>query len=207
MTTSRDPSPQAGATRDWTWEPQRLSALATPEDTARGLFFNSMLEAVRSLGDAAALARCQEVLGGQGYMAFFNYPVTQLLRLTGAAVEGLSGRYGGPENAARMLGRRATEDFMSSAVGNAVRMMAGKDLKLFLSSVQAVYRMGAAYGERKVEWCGPTSGQLHMRRNFLPVAYHEGVLEQFLTRFAVRNVTVRGQWTAPLDSLYDFSWE
>lgn len=184
-----------------------MSELATPQDTARGLFFNSMLEAVRGLGDEAALARCQAELGGQGFMAFFNYPIPQLLRLTGSALEALSGRYGGPENAARMLGRRATEDFMSSAVGNAIRMVAGKDLKRFLSGVQAVYRMAASYGERKVEWYGPTQGQLHMRRNFLPVAYHEGVLEQLFTHYAVRNVKVRGQQTAPLDSVYDFSWE
>jgi uncharacterized protein (TIGR02265 family) len=207
MSTSRDPSPQAGAPRDWAWEPRRLSELATPQDTTRGLFFNSLLESVRTLGDEAALARCQEALGGQGYVAFFNYPVAQLLRLCGTAVEELSGRHGGPGNAARMLGRRATADFLSSAVGNAVRMMAGKDLKLFMSGVQTIYRMAASYGERKVEWRGPTSGHLLMRRNFLPVEYHEGVLEQLLTHFAVRNVKVRGQQTAPLDSVYDFSWE
>lgn len=207
MNTSRDPSPQAGAPRDWTWEPQRLSTLATPQDTTRGLFFNSMLESVRSLGDAVALARCQEALGGQSYVAFFNYPITQLLRLAGTAVQELSGRYGGPENAARMLGRRATADFLSSAVGNAVRMMAGTDIKLFLSGVQTVYRMAASYGERKVEWYGPASGHLLMRRNFLPVEYHEGVLEQLFTHYTVKNVKVRGQQTAPLDSVYEFSWE
>lgn len=207
MSTSRDPSPPADVPRDWTWEPRKLGELATPEDTARGLFFNSMLESVRALGDEAAMARCQEVLGGHNPVAFFNYPITQLVRLSGAAVAELSDRYGGPGNAARMLGRRATADFLSSAVGNAVRMMAGKDIKLFMSSVQTIYRMAASYGERRVEWYGPTRGQLVMRRNFMPVEYHEGVLEELFARYAVKNVTVRGRRTAPLDSVYDFSWE
>jgi uncharacterized protein (TIGR02265 family) len=207
MSTSRAPSPQAGEPRDWTWELRQRGELATPQDTARGLFFNSMLEAVRALGDEAALARCQEVLGGQSHVAFFNYPVTQLVRLSGVAMEELSGRCGGPGNAARALGRKATADFLRSAVGNAVRMMAGKDIKLFMSGVQTVYRMAASYGERKVEWNGPTSGVLIMRRSFLPVEYHEGVLEELFTHYAVKNVKVRGRETAPLDSVYDFSWE
>ena len=181
--------------------------LATPQDTARGLFFNSMLEAVRTLGDEAALARCQQVLGGQGFVGFYNYPVAQLVRLGEAAVRELSGRYGGPEEAARALGRKATADFLHSPVGNVVRLMAGNDLRRFLSGVQAIYRMAANYGERTVTWQGPRSGQLLIRRSFLPVEYHEGVLEALLTEYGLKNVKVRGQRVAPLDGTYDFSWE
>lgn len=181
--------------------------LAPPQDTTRGLFFNSMLDAVRTLGDEAALARCQQVLGGQNFVGLYNYPVAQLVQLSEAAVHELSGRYGGPEEAARALGRRAMADFLRSTVGNAVRLMAGKDIRLFLSGVQSVYRMAANYGERTVTWHGPRSGQLLIRRSFLPVAYHEGVLEAFFTGYGLRNVKVRGQQVAPLDGTYDFSWE
>ncbi|WP_158502205.1 DUF2378 family protein [Vitiosangium sp. GDMCC 1.1324] len=207
MSTRRDPSQQAGATRDWERDLQHRSELATPQDTARGLFFNSVLESVRALGDATSVARCQDALGGQTFVAFFNYPVAQLLRLTQVAMRELSGWYGGPENAARALGRKATADFMRSAVGNAVRMMAGKDVKLFMNSVQSVYRMAAGHGERLVEWHGPRRGHLCVRRNFMPVAYHEGVLEELLARYELKDVKVQGWQTAPLDSEYDFTWE
>lgn len=205
------PSPEArmedGAPGGWEWELERRGELATPQDTARGLFFNSMLEAVRTLGDEAALARCQQVLGGQRFVGFFNYPVAQLVRLSGAATRELSGRYGGPEKAARALGRKAMVDFLASSVGNAVRVMARKDIRLFLGSVQTVYRMAASYGERTVTWNGPRSGQLLIRRSFLPVEYHEGVWEELLTQYGMKNVKVRGQRESPLDGTYDFSWE
>lgn len=207
MNTSREVPTEGGAPLDWARELEQRSLLATPQDSARGMFFNSMLESVRVLGDEAALARCQEVLGGQSFMAFFNYPMTQLLRLTGAAMRELSGRYGGPENAARALGRKAAAEFLTSTVGNAVRMMSGRDIKLFLGSVQTIYRMGTSHGERKVEWLGPRSGLLTVRRNFMPVPYHEGVLEELFSRYGLKNVKVSGRQTAPLDSTYDFSWE
>lgn len=207
MSTSHEARREEGTPGGWQQELERHSELATPQDTARGLFFNSMLEAVRTLGDEAALARCQQVLGGQSFVGFFNYPVAQLVRLSGAAMRELSGRYGGPEQAARALGRKATADFLASPVGNAVRLMAGKDIKLFLGSVQTIYRMATSYGERTVTWYGPASGNLLIRRSFLPVEYHEGVLEERLSQYGLKNVKVRGQRMSPLDGTYDFSWE
>ncbi|MCY1074595.1 TIGR02265 family protein [Archangium lansingense] len=191
----------------WDEEMERRCELATPQDTARGLFFTSILEAVRALGDEAALARCQQVLGGQNFVGFFNYPIEQLVRLSGVATRELSGRYGGPDKAARALGRKAMVDFLASAVGNAVRVVAGKDIRLFLGSVQTIYRMAASYGERTVTWNGPRSGRLLIRRSFLPVEYHEGVLEELFTLYGVKDVKVRGQRESPLDGAYDFSWE
>jgi len=207
MSTSDEARGVEGTPGAWERELERRGELATPQDTTRGLFFNSMLEAVRALGDEAALARCQRVLGGQGFVGFYNYPVAQLVLLSGAAIRELSGRYGGPEQAARALGRKATADFLASPVGNAVRLMAGKDIKLFLGGVQTVYRMATSYGERTVTWYGPRNGQLLIRRSFLPMEYHEGVLEELLARYGVKNVKVRGQRLSPLDGTYDFSWE
>ncbi|WNG44254.1 DUF2378 family protein [Archangium minus] len=207
MSTSREANMETGATRDWAWELRKNSQLATPQDTARGLFFTSMLDSIRGLGNEVAVARCQEVLGGHTFVPFFSYPIPLLVRLTEAAMRELSGQYGGPENAARALGRKATADFMASAVGNAVRLMAGKDIKLLTGSVQTLYRMATSYGERRLEWLGEKSGRLLMRRTFLPVPYHEGVVEGLVTQYGARNVKVRGQQTAPLDSEYDFSWE
>ncbi|QRK12764.1 DUF2378 family protein [Archangium violaceum] len=198
---------EAGATRDWARELHESSLLATPQDTVRGLFFTSMLDSIRGLGNEVAVARCQEALEGHTFVPFFSYPTPLLVRLTGVAMRELSGQYGGPENAVRALGRKATADFMASAVGNTVRLVAGKDIKLLTGSVQTLYRMTSSYGERRLEWPGEKSGRLIMRRTFLPVPYHEGVVEGLVTQYGARNVRVRGRQTAPLDSVYDFSWE
>jgi uncharacterized protein (TIGR02265 family) len=206
MSTSLEARTEERAPHDWVRELEQRCALATPEETARGLFFNSMLEAVRVLGDEAAVARCREVLGGQTFVTFFNYPITQLVRLSGAAMHELSARYGGPENAARALGRKATADFLLSPVGNAVRVLAGKDIKLFMGNMQAIYRLTANYGERTVVWLGPRNGRLIIQRSFMPPQYHEGMLEELLTQYGLKGVKVSGQQTAPLDGTYDFTW-
>lgn len=207
MSTSREAALAGIPLPDWGGELELRTALATEQDTARGLFLTSVLDSVQALGDEAALKRCREVLGTQQVVAFFNYPVILLMRLTAAAMRELSGRYGGPEEALRMLGRKAAQDFVTSPVGNAVRVVAGKDIKQFLSGVQTLYRMTASYGERTVTWQGPKAGRLTLRRTFLPPPYHEGVLLLMLERLGARNARVKGQQTAPLDSAYDFTWE
>ncbi|WP_257452146.1 DUF2378 family protein [Archangium lipolyticum] len=207
MSTSSEASRQGGAPSDWAWELKQRAELATPRDTARGLFFTSMLESVRTLGNETALARCLEVLEGQQLVPFFNYPIPLLLRLTVTAAEELSVQYGGPEEALRAMGRKATRDFMSSAMGNAVRLLAGGDIKQMLVSMQTLYRMTASYGERRVEWVGPTRGRVIMRHCYMPVAYHEGVLQESMEYLGAKAVRVRGQRMAPLDSTFEFSWE
>jgi uncharacterized protein (TIGR02265 family) len=207
MSTSREAMLEEAAPHDWVRELEQRTALATPEDTTRGLFLTSILDSVQALGDEVALERCREALGGQRPLTFFNYPVTLLLRLTMAAMRELSARYRSPEEALRMLGRKATEDFLTSPVGNAVRLMAGTDIKQFMSGVQTVYRMTASYGERSVVWLGPKVGRLSIRRSFLPPPYHEGVLQEMLERLGAKSVKVEGHRTAPLDGMYDFSWE
>jgi uncharacterized protein (TIGR02265 family) len=207
MSMSREATLGSGTPRDWIWELEQRAALATPQDTTRGLFFTSILDSVRALGDEAALARCLEVLGGQQFMTFFNYPIILLMRLTATAVRELGVRYGGPEEALRMLGRKATKDFMASAVGNAVRLMAGKDIKRFMCNVQTIYKMTASYGQRSVVWLGPKAGRLLIHRSFMPPPYHEGVLQETLKRMGAKGVKVECRQTAPLDSTYDFSWE
>lgn len=207
MSMSHEAARAGAAPPDWVEELELRTALATEQDTARGLFLTSVLSSVQALGDEGALERCRQVLGTQQVVAFFNYPVVLLMRLTAAATRELSGRYGGPEEALRMLGRKGAEDFVTSPVGHALRVVIGKDIKQFMSSVQTIYRMTTSYGERTVTWQGPRAGRLTIRRNFLPPPYTEGVLQVMLERLGARSVRVKGYLTAPLDSAYDFSWE
>ncbi|HZI03702.1 MAG TPA: DUF2378 family protein, partial [Archangium sp.] len=173
----------------------------------RGLFLNRTLEAVRALGDEAAVARCQAVLGQQRLMDFVNYPVTLLIRLTMAAVRELSARHGGAEQVLRMLGQKAAVGLMSSAVGSAMCAQSGPGTDHISASLQAIYKVTSNYGERSMEWMGPKHGRLTMRRSFLPMPYHEGAMVEVLERLGARNVRVRGGVLGPLDSEYEFSWE
>ena len=192
---------------DWERTLEQFMELATSQDTARGLFLNRTLEAVRALGDEAAMARCQAVLGQQRLMDFVNYPVTLLLRLTMAAVRELSVRHGGSEQVLRMLGQKAAVGLMSSAVGSAMCAQAGPGSDHISASLQAIYKVTSNYGERSMEWMGPKHGRLTMRRSFLPMPYHEGAMVEVLERLGARNVRVRGGVLGPLDSEYEFSWE
>lgn len=192
---------------DWERALEQMMELATSQDTARGLFLNRTLEAVRSLGDETALARCQAVLGQQRLMDFVNYPVTLLIRLTMAAVRELSARHGSEEQVLRMLGQKAAVGLMSSAVGSAMSTQAGNGAEHIASSLQAIYKVTSNYGERSMEWLGPKHGRLIMRRSFLPMPYHEGAMVEVLERLGARNVRVQGGVLGPLDSEYDFSWE
>jgi uncharacterized protein (TIGR02265 family) len=192
---------------DWERTLEQLMESATAQDSARGLFINRTLEVVQTLGDEMALARCRAVLGAQRHMDFVNYPVTQLIRLTMAAVRELGARQGGAEQVLRILGQKAAVGLMSSAVGAAMYTQAGNGTDHICASIQAIYKVASNYGERSVEWLGRSHGRLTMRRSFLPVPYHEGAMLEVLERLGARNARVQGRVLGPLDSEYEFSWE
>jgi uncharacterized protein (TIGR02265 family) len=191
---------------DWVRSLEHLTELATSQDTARGLFLNRTLEAVRTLGDDAALARCQAVLGQQRLLDFVNYPVTLLVRLILTAVRELSAQQGGEEQVLRMLGQKAAVGLMSSTVGTAMHARVGSGDEHIASSIQAIYKVTSNYGERSVEWYGSKHGRLTMRRSFLPMPYHEGAMLEVLAQLGANNPRVQGRVLGPLDSEYDFSW-
>src|SRR5947208_5930604 len=57
-------------------------AMASPTDTARGMFFNGALEVARALGGSETADRCQQLIGEKRFIDFFNYPVLDLLRMS-----------------------------------------------------------------------------------------------------------------------------
>jgi len=192
---------------EWQVELEQRLTLATPNDVVRGLFFNSMLELVRRLGDEATMERCLEASGRQRFLDFFNYPVSSLLRLTYTAGHELGPRYGGFDGALRQLGQQAMRDFLGSLMGRTLRHLAGQDTRTLMSNIQNIYRMTLSYGTRQLVWDGPRRGRLILQRNFIPFPYHEGGLRTTLDQMKAQNVKVVGQQTGPLDSEYAFSWE
>jgi uncharacterized protein (TIGR02265 family) len=192
---------------DWKQEMEQRLALATPQELVRGLFFNSMLGLVKTLGHQGAMERCLEASGEHQFMDFFQYPVSTLIRMTYTAGHELSAGYGSFEEALRRMGQQAMADFLDSAMGKTLRHMAGQDIRTLVSSMQGMYRMTTNYGERQVRWEAPCRGRLLLQRNFIPCAYHEGGLRMTLDRMGVQNVRVVGRQTGPVDSEYEFSWD
>ena len=62
-------------------------------------------------------------------------------------------------------------------------------------------------GRSKVVWDGPARGRVLMRRDFMPCAWHEGVLLAALEGMKARAVQVRGSRLEVLDSEYLVCWE
>jgi uncharacterized protein (TIGR02265 family) len=91
--------------------------------------------------------------------------------------------------------------------GRTAVLLAGGSVKRLLGQLPASYRAAVSYGERTLTWTGDTSGHFVIKHDFMPHAYHEGILQGALESAGARNIQVRGRSTGPLDSEYDFSWE
>ncbi|QRN97953.1 DUF2378 family protein [Archangium violaceum] len=179
---------------------------AAPEDTVRGLFFNSVLTAVRKLGCEAAVRSCHEA-GGEGrFLDFYSYPLRTFLRLLGCAARELGARMGGGEAVLRELGRHANAGFLASPVGRMAVLMSYGSPRRMMESMPDMYRHSLSFGEQWVVWTGQSRGRFVLRGDFLPSACHEGVLEAMLESSGGRRVRVSREWTHELDGEYAFSW-
>nr|WP_233278109.1 DUF2378 family protein [Myxococcus stipitatus] len=185
---------------------ERVS-LATREDTARGLFFNGALGAVKVLGGDSAMQRCIEAAGEKKYVDFFNYPVASFLKLAFTAAQVMGPQLGGFDSALRRMGVQATTDFLSSAAGKTLLLLASNNPKRMVGNLHSGYRAAVSYGERGVKWTGDTSGVFTMKRDFMTPAYHEGVLQAVIEAVGGKQVQVQGRKTGPLDSEYSLSWQ
>jgi uncharacterized protein (TIGR02265 family) len=181
-------------------------ALAIPGEMARGMFFQATLDAVRTLGDEEAVRCCLEASGEEKFVDFFNYPVGANIRLLFTAARLLRERCGGLEEALRQLGLRSGAQFMGSAAGKALLLLARGEPGRLVGHLPSVYRAAVSYGERSVVWTGPTSGRILMRREFMPYPFHEGLLAGVLEVGKVREARVLGRQLSTLDSEYDISW-
>ncbi|PTL79456.1 TIGR02265 family protein [Vitiosangium sp. GDMCC 1.1324] len=170
------------------------------------MFFNGLLDAVRALGGEEIRARCFAASGEKRFVDFFSYPVADFLKGLFTAVELLGPKHGGADAVLRQLGRRATGDFLQSTVGKTMMALAGTDPQRLLASFPSAYRASLSYGERFVERVGDRQVKLMARRDFLPLAYNEGVLIAALEQSTAKELVVMGNRLAPLDVDYDIRW-
>jgi uncharacterized protein (TIGR02265 family) len=187
---------------------KRNLALATPGDTARGMFFNGALEVVRKLGGEEVAQLCRAATGESKHLDFFNYPVATFLKLCLTAVTVVGSQLGGCEGTLRLIGEQSAKDFLSSMAGKTLLLLAGQNVKRILTQVPSAYGTAVSYGERTLT-CHTyeKSGHFVIKNDFLPQAYHEGILRGVLSTAGTRSSWVRGQTTGLLDSEYEFFWE
>jgi uncharacterized protein (TIGR02265 family) len=185
---------------------QRL-ALAGPEDTCRGIFFNAVLDGVKALAGAEMEARCREATGQRKFVDFFSYPVSGFIQMSLLVVEVLGPKMGGAWQVLRWMGEQSTESFLSTVAGKTALMLAGTNVKRLISHLPSSYKASLSYGERTVVWTGERSGRFVFKRDFMPAAYHEGAIAKAVERAKVRNIQVRGRETGPLDTEYELTWD
>jgi uncharacterized protein (TIGR02265 family) len=201
-------SPSAGAVRyaiDELDLAQRL-ALATAKDNCKGMFFNGVLLAIERLAGPDARKAMFAKAGGKKFVDFFNYPIADFLPLAFSSVELLLANENGWEGGFRRIGRQATDDFLATAVGKTLLLLANDDPRRLMSSLPSGYKTAVSYGERQVVWTGATACTFKMRRDFMPHPYHEGVVEQVLQAVGATSVKVAGRRVGQLDTDYDVSW-
>lgn len=182
-------------------------ALCGPEHTVRGFFFTAALEAVRALGDPAALARCVEVAGGDRFLTFFSYPVATLNRLLYAAAWALSGRWGSFDEAMRQLGEQVAPDYLESGAGRVLVMLAGGEPKRMLNGFPAAFRTAIRHGDCSVQWAGPQRAVVVIQGTTVPPVYFEGAVRGVFATTRVAQVTTVGRPRGFTGTEVEVSWE
>jgi uncharacterized protein (TIGR02265 family) len=190
----------------WERDFARRISLATPADTARGVFCMGLLKAMEDLGGAEAARRCLQVSGETAFVELFSYPIATYLRMVTTAVQLLAAKYGDIEESLRQIGRRAAADFRESSAGRALGVMHAGDARRLLDCLPVVYRIALSFGMYELSWVAPAHAHFGVKRTFIPYPFHEGVLLELLEKTKVLRLKVRGHQTAALDSEYDVSW-
>ncbi|MBU8897281.1 TIGR02265 family protein [Corallococcus sp. H22C18031201] len=186
---------------------QRLAAVSD-SDTTRGMFFLGVLDAVRFLGGESAVTGCLAQAGEQrDFVPMQTYPIGRFLKLAYVAGHQLAAQFGGFEDAMRRIGTQATLDFLNSMFAREFVAQAGGDPKKLLDLLHSGYRTALSFGERSVEWTGPRSGRVLMKRSIMPIPYNEGVLRGALEMVGARDVQVTGRVISLDEAVYDTSWD
>jgi uncharacterized protein (TIGR02265 family) len=192
-------------------EYERRISLATPTDTARGLFFNGVLSAVVALGGESSRKQCYAMLGDlrfeRRFIDFSSYPVSDFLKLALAATKVLSPQLGSAETTQRRLGMQAMRDFLASMAGKTLLLLSGDSPKRVMGNLASGYRSAVSYGERTVTLTGETGAKVVMKRDFMLPLYNEGVLLALLEAVRAKNPQVRARPFGVLDCEYELTWE
>jgi uncharacterized protein (TIGR02265 family) len=183
----------------------RLAA-AKPHDTARGLAFNALFDAIEEhLGRPAALeldpahkARRTE---------FFSFPISDFLTIAFAGAERLERKLGSVDEAFRIFGYRTVANIFGSKMGATMLALTGRNgLRALLGQSVNAYRAMVTYGERRLEWVGDRHARFVFEGDFLVPAYHCGVFLAAAEAVGAKPERIEGRQTGPLSATYDVVW-
>jgi uncharacterized protein (TIGR02265 family) len=182
----------------------RLAA-ATPRDRVRGVLFNAAFELVTERAGSAAAAAC-DPLGKGVRREFFTSPVADYLGVVWAAAGVLAAGAGGRGGALHALGDRAARRWLASSPGQTLVAFAGRDPRSLVANAPTGYRSVVTYGTRTVEWIDERRARLHLEREFLPAAFHCGVLAALLEATCGLAPATEGRDTGPLEAECVVAW-
>jgi len=185
---------------------QKRLAAATQGDTVRGLIFNAAFAVIREQSGDAAAKDCDPVKTASR-TDFFNYPVTDFLKMAWAAAGKLEGKMGGSDKVLFAIGHRAGSGVLSSTLGKTLSKLSGQNPRSLLSSAPGGYRATVSYGERMVEWKGDRQCRLVFKRDFLVPPFHCGVLSGAIESVGAKEVQARGWESGFLESEYEVAWK
>jgi uncharacterized protein (TIGR02265 family) len=188
---------------------ERRLERARPSDCVKGSLFNGICAAVeRTVPPGPAVADLCKRYRKPFWLELSDHSVASYLNLIFEAADMLEARSpGGPAAALRAVGAAGGRAFLDSLVGRlAVRAVAKKTPIEVLEYAPSVYGPSATYGKRWVTRVTDREGIFHCRGDFLPPAYHLGVLPEGVgvNGHAVR---VEAKVIDLLDADYRVTWD
>jgi len=182
-------------------------AVATPQDTVRGVVFNAIFSVVRE--DAGESAARQVDTAKKGSRTeFFTYPVVDFLRIIWDAADLLESKLGGVDPVYQKVGARAGELVAASMLGKTLlALAAGGGPRQLMAHLPGGYRATVSYGERTLTWIGEKHVRYVFTRDFLVPPFHAGVLYVGAKVGGGKNVRSIGRQTSLLEAVYDVMWD
>lgn len=180
-------------------------AATSARDTARGLTFNALFDTIEEhLGREAALAADPERKGHR--TEFFSFPVADFLRIAFEGADRLERKLGSVDEAFRAFGYRTTTNVLGSMMGATMIALAGRNgLRALLGQAVTGYRASVSYGDRRLEWVGPSHARFTFEGDFLVPQYHCGIFLAAIDAMGAKG-RVEGRSTGLLSAVYDLVW-
>lgn len=185
-----------------------LSVGLRPDDSLRGLFFRSVLDAMLTLLGEQAMEQCLEECSGERvFKDFFSYPAEDFLRMVRRATWLMEARGYESEETLRMLGHLGMAAFLKSTIGGAMDLLSSGSPRRMLENLPAAYPvLSPRGGTLTVSTPGSTCARVVFSRDVLPGAYLEGLLEALLKKAGARGVRIEGGRPGPLSCEFVLSW-
>lgn len=184
----------------------KLKAAATPQDTSRGLNYNTLFDFARKQLGPQAPAQV-DPLGKGSRVDFFSYPITEYLDAAWSIGEKLAPRFGSIDAVFFELGKHTVAGFLASVVGKTIFSMAGRDPRKVLAAGPGAFKSAVSYGERAVEFTAEKRARYTFKRDFMPHSFHRGVIIAALGATEAKNPKAEAKEVEFMSTVYEISWE